>query len=151
MTHYTNDFYIVNQIKWKFAFIATPFLANLLPQNCACDRTAMCTILRWLVHLNLHEDKVKFWLNLNYNWKVLSEIGPCLNLSLQYDAVKTQSIFSQILTKDTPKLAGEAEIWGVLCESKDLLGNVLMSSQCCMSYCDNMNCVIAALDYLTVL
>ena len=43
---------------------------------------------------------------------------------IQCSAVIVQTIFSQVLTNDTPYLAHEGELWGVFCELNLLLSYV---------------------------
>ena len=50
-----------------------------------------------------------------YNYLVITNFSP-KRIKIQYSAVITQSIFTQILTKDRPQIARKGEIWSVFCE-----------------------------------
>ena len=50
-----------------------------------------------------------------FSWMKMNDILLTFHY-IQCSAVITRSIFSQILTRDTPQLAREGEIWSVFCE-----------------------------------
>ena len=61
-------------------------------------------------------------------------------MHVQCGAVLTRSIFSQILTSDTPDLAHEGKIWDVCCDISVITLPIVVSCE--------LDCVMAALDYM---